>query len=309
MSNPKNILVLGGSYFVGRVFNMLASQAGNLEMFVVNRGRYTLGKPHVTEFKCERHDTKRLVELLPPIDFDALIDLCAYEPGDISLILDALGTRAGHYIDISTSSVYAPNPHSAKTEAAPLATGLGDDPASQYVAKKLGLEGELTAACEARGVPWTIFRPAFIFGPYNYAPRESWFVEKIVRGEPVPVPTDAAARFSFVYVSDVARALMAAAGDGRAFGRALNLAGPEELDYPRYLAELARCNGGPFATEEFTVAQVLEQNIPLPFPLTAAETDLTSGELAATTLNLAYTPFSEGMEKAFTAFRNVYAEH
>jgi nucleoside-diphosphate-sugar epimerase len=304
MSQTKKILVLGGSYFAGRVFNMIASGRDDSEMFVVNRGTYTLNKPHVTEFKCDRHDTARLVELLPAIDFDALIDFCAYEPGEIAQITEALGARIGQYIYISTSSVYEPSA-TVKTEASPLAAALGDDPISTYVAQKLKLEDECVAACAALNLPFTIFRPAFIYGPYNYAPRESWFVEKIVHGQPVPYPTDATAQFNFLYVTDMARALIAAAANPKVFGQILNLAGPEAVDYPRYFAELERCNGAPFATEPVSVQQVLQRNIPLPFPLT--DNDLTSGALAAETLDFAYTPFSEGMDKAFTAFKNVYA--
>jgi nucleoside-diphosphate-sugar epimerase len=304
-TGTKKLLILGGSYFAGRVFNMLASARDDLEMFVVNRGTYTLNKPHVTEFVCERHDTKRLLEILPPLTFDALIDFCAYKPGDIALIVDALGKRLGHYVAISTSSVYEPNAHGLKTEASPLASSLGTDEVSRYIAEKLELEVELRTASEKAAIPWTIFRPSFIYGPYNYAPRESWFVEKIVRNKPVPVPTDAGARFSFVYVADVARALIAAAANEHAYQRIFNLAGPEEVDYPRFFAELERCNKGPFATEEVTVRQVLEQGIPLPFPL--EDSDLTSGALAEETLGFVYTPFSEGMDKAWAAFKNVYA--
>ena len=36
----KEILVLGGSYFAGRVFSMLASREKDVQLHVVNRGRY-----------------------------------------------------------------------------------------------------------------------------------------------------------------------------------------------------------------------------------------------------------------------------
>jgi nucleoside-diphosphate-sugar epimerase len=304
MPDTKKILIIGGSYFAGRVFNMLASARDDREMFVVNRGKYALNKPHVTEFVCDRHDTQRLAELLPPIEFDALIDFCAYQPGEIAQLTEALGARIGQYIYISTSSIYEPS-SGLKTEDSPLATALGDDPISLYVAQKLQLEAECLAACASIAVPYTIFRPSFIYGPYNYAPRESWFIEKIVHGQPVPIPTDATAQFSFLYVTDMARALLAAAANANAYNQTFNLAAPEAIDYPRYFAELQRCNGAPFATEPVSVQQVLAENIPLPFPLT--DNDLTCGALAAGALDFSYTSFSEGMDKTFTAFKNVYA--
>jgi nucleoside-diphosphate-sugar epimerase len=301
----KQILVLGGSYFLGRVFCTLASQRDDLDLYVVNRGRYVLDKPHIVEYKCERHDVEKLIALLPSIRFDVLVDFCAYEPHDIDLIIDVLGDRIGQYVYISTSSVYDPRLPGKKTEDSPLLQEFDNDVIFQYVGKKALLETELTAASEKWGIDPTIIRPAFIYGPFNYAPRESYFIQKIVHGEPVPVPVDATARFSFVYVTDAARALLACLGDERAFGKVFNLAGPEDVDYPLFLKELEKCNGAPFATEQVTVAQILSENIPLPFPLT--DDELCSGQLFADAFDFTYSPLSEGMVKAFAAFKSVYS--
>jgi nucleoside-diphosphate-sugar epimerase len=302
----KKVLVLGGSYFAGRVFCMLASQREDMSLFVVNRGRYTLNKPHIAEFKCERHDIETLVGLLPPFTFDAVIDFCAYEPLDIDPIIEALGDRIEQYIYLSTSSVYDPQISGKKTEDSPLLLQFENDVVSQYVIKKALLELDLSQASKQRGIEPTTIRPAFIYGPYNYAPRESYFIKKIVQAEPVPVPIDATAKFSFVYVADVAKALLACIGDSRSFGGVFNLAGPEDIDYPTVLKELENCNGAPFATEPVTVAQVLDENIALPFPL--SDDELYSGQLFAETFDFSYTPFSEGMVKAFKAFKSVYTQ-
>jgi nucleoside-diphosphate-sugar epimerase len=301
----KKVLVLGGSYFVGRVFCILASQRDDLELFVVNRGRYTLDKPHVTEFKCDRHDVETLVALLPAIEFDAVVDFCAYEPGDIAPIVAALGDRITQYIYLSTASVYKPLAGSGKTEDSPLIEEFANNQAYEYVRKKALLEVELGQSGREWGVESTVIRPSFIYGPYNYAPRESYFIEKIVKGQTVPVPVDATAKFSFVYVTDVGRALLECLGDSRSFGKVFNFAAPEEIDYPTLIAELEKCNGAPFKTESVTVARVLGENIPLPFPLD--DDDLCNGELFSRTFDFTYSSFHEGMVKTFAAFKNVYS--
>jgi nucleoside-diphosphate-sugar epimerase len=300
----KNILIIGGSYFVGRVFCILASQQADADLFVVNRGRYTLDKPNIAEFVSDRHDTERILAILPPLRFDAVIDFCAYEPTDISSIVEALGDRIEQYLYLSTSSVYDPADHGVKTERSPLARQYEDDTISQYVAKKALLEQELEQSCVGRGITHTTIRPPFIYGPYNYAPRESYFIKKIVHGEPVPVPLDATAEFSMVYVSDLARALRACVGNKRAFDAVFNASAPERIDYPRIVSELQRCNGAPFPIEKVTVQQVIDEKLPLPFPL--LDDELCSGELLAEVTGVSYTPFDQGMDKTFTAFKNVY---
>ncbi|HCA60481.1 MAG TPA: 3-beta hydroxysteroid dehydrogenase, partial [Synechococcales bacterium UBA8647] len=40
------------------------------------------------------------------------------------------------------------------------------------------------------GIPFTSFRPTYIYGPGNYNPVENWFFDRIVHGRPVPIPGD-----------------------------------------------------------------------------------------------------------------------
>jgi hypothetical protein len=40
----KRVLVIGGSMFAGRVFSLLASRTGEIELHVVNRGKLPLGE-------------------------------------------------------------------------------------------------------------------------------------------------------------------------------------------------------------------------------------------------------------------------
>ena len=46
--------------------------------------------------------------------------------------------------------------------------------------------------------------------------------------------------------------------------------------------------------------------IPLPFPLTAEESELFKGDRLTRELGIQYTPFREGLEKTFRSFRSVY---
>jgi nucleoside-diphosphate-sugar epimerase len=181
----------------------------------------------------------------------------------------------------------------------------GTDPIVEYVSNKVLLERELKDTCGPRRLPYTIVRPTFIYGPYNYAPRESYFIKHIVQGVPVPEPTDATAKFSMVYVADIARALETFVGDEKAHNEEFNLAGVEQVTYTSLFSALERCNGAPFARKPVTVSQVMAENIPLMFPLDAD--DLCSGEKMSQRFGFEYTSFPAGMDKTFAAFKDVYS--
>ena len=52
-----------------------------------------------------------------------------------------------------------------------------------------------------------MLRPAILYGPYNYAPRESVFIQMAVQKKCIPSFTDADGRFQFIYVKDAAEAI------------------------------------------------------------------------------------------------------
>ena len=308
----KQILVIGGTYFAGRVYSILTSrgeaQRDDLHLHLVNRGRYPLnGLSNISQYVCDRHQAELLSDILPQeMVFDAVVDFCGYEPGDISSVIDALPGRILQYVFISTSSVYAPGGHAPKTELSPVLENFSSGTVDEYIRKKALLEEELKASCALRGIEYTILRPAFIYGPFNYAPRESWFVQQICQGTPIPFPTDASARFSFVYVMDVADIINLCISDPRAYGQVFNLASPETQTYGTFMETLKICTDLPVNTYEVTVDEVLERNLPLPFPLD--EDELYSGEKVTETFGYHYTPFMTGMKKTVSVFTNVYKQ-
>ena len=303
---PK-VLVIGGSYFAGRVFTMVAS--AECELTLLNRGRYSMTRyPGVREFRCDRHDAAALAAL-PAEDYDAVVDFCAYAPGDVETIANSLKSTFRTYICISTADVYdraAPQPW---TEQTALGSDFGGGPEAAYLAGKAAVERECRAVCAARGARCVILRPAFLYGPYNYAPREPWYIRTVVSGQPVPHPTDADGRFQFIYVKDLAAAILACLRrDGAPDVCVYNLAAPEILDYDAFLATLRAVSGREIPVSPVTVEEVLRRNLPLPFPLRASESELFDGSLAERELGLVYTPFRDGMQKAWNAFAPVFEQ-
>ena len=130
------ILVIGGSYFFGRVFVMLASKEH--EITVVNRGTYSLAEFGVRQIKGDRRNEGVWRSLEG--DFDVIVDFCAYEPGDIERVLDNLPGKLRQYIFISTVDVYERGSGGRRGEDAPLETRIFPGEAGAYIAGKVALE-------------------------------------------------------------------------------------------------------------------------------------------------------------------------
>jgi nucleoside-diphosphate-sugar epimerase len=300
------LLVLGGSYFAGRIFAMRARKDPGYEITVLNRGRFALGFSNVEELRCDRRDIDGMKKLLRGRSFDAVVDFCAYEPGDISLVFSALNQGIGRYVFLSTASVYEISPYFPKTESSPLVEAERADPASRYVWKKLGLELELERACNKNGASFTILRPSFIYGPFNYIPREAFYFERIAKDMGIHVPEPCLALFQVVYVEDVAEAVILCLGNEKAAGGVYNLAAPEILGYPSYMETLRQISDKPFRTVSIPVEKVHTLKIPLPFPLESHE--LCSGLKIERELGLAYTPFMAGMKTSYEASKHIWEE-
>jgi nucleoside-diphosphate-sugar epimerase len=223
-----NLLVFGGSYFFGLAFTEAAYRAGH-KVTLVNRGNRPLGSDQIREFHLDRHDGEGLAAL-PAEHFDAVVDFCAYSAGDISLIFERAAFTFDRYVFISTCDVYRRGTGLVLGEDAPFESRDFGGEAGAYILGKAALEEELVRCCrELRpGVARTVIRPAFLYGPGNYAPRESLYFQWIRDAGKILSLTDSDGVFYMVYVEDAARAVLLCCETDEG-DRAYNLCGPGEL--------------------------------------------------------------------------------
>jgi 2'-hydroxyisoflavone reductase len=300
----KRVLAIGGSAFVGRVFSIQASKNPEIELHVVNRGQFPLNLQGVTEYKCDRHNPRMVAHLLKDLTFDAVVDFCAYNPGEVSSLLSALAGRFKQYILFSTCAVYVPYKSEPIAEDGEVLSRSDGSTSSERAYNKLLLEKELIKTCGEIGAHYTIFRPTFIYGPFNYSARESHYIELIARGHVVPYPVNATSRFSLVYVFDIARALMATFANEKTYDETFNLSAPELITHARLFEAFEEFNGGPIMTRPVTIEDILNENLAVPFPLT--ESVLYSGKKFSEKLEFEYTPFMEGMQTTYKTFYSLF---
>ncbi|MDE7253243.1 MAG: NAD-dependent epimerase/dehydratase family protein [Acetatifactor sp.] len=311
------LLVIGGSYFLGRVFVMLASKEH--EVTVVNRGSHSLAEFPVKEIHGDRHDPQlweRCTE-----DYDVLVDFCAYQAGDIRTVVEHLAGSVKQYIYISTVDVYghrtvgytAQDRNILLGEDAPFETIRYSGEEGAYITGKVALEGELVAACGRAGIQTTALRPALIYGPLNYAPRESLYIRIMVQNRILPMIMGAEGRFQFLYVKDGAEAILKCLLNETAYGQGYNLCGDEIVDYRLLAQTLKRADEtewgeGTLQELEISVDQAQAQGFPLPFAVQEIETHLCNNEKSKRELGMEYTSLEAGMLKTYRAFYGVFRE-
>lgn len=295
------ILVIGGSYFFGRVFVMLAAKEHDVT--VLNRGTYSVEQLGAKQIKGDRKDAGLWSSV--GNDYDCIVDFCAYEEGDIAKVLENMQGNIRQYIFISTVDVYQRGVSGLKGEETPLEARVLPGEAGAYIAGKAALEREVREECAGRGIEYTILRPAILYGPLNYAPRESVYIRLMVQNHVLPDITDAEGSFQFVYVRDAAEAVMKCLLNPEAYGEAYNLCGEEILTYEAFFRELKRASDVEVQEIPLTVGEAEKQGLPLPFPVTREETELYSNEKGKTRLGLRYTDIAQGMARTYRAFRNL----
>lgn len=189
MTAGRRALVLGGTRFLGvHLVEALLREGWDVSTFTRGRTNPDLF-PQVTALHGDRDDD---VGALTDGEWDVVHDLTAYHPAQVHRTAEALVGRVGHYVLVSSVSVYADVREPGVTEDAPVATIDGPVPD----AFDMELYGPLKALCEravAERFPGsTVVRPSIIAGPHDPTDRfTAWVVRMSEPGPHITPPLDA----------------------------------------------------------------------------------------------------------------------
>ena len=298
------ILVVGGSYFLGRVYTMLAAQKH--EVTVLNRGTYSMESFGARCLRADRHDAAAL-RALSGEDYDVAVDFCAYQQGDIQTLLAGLAIAPRQYLLVSTVDVYEKWTGHSLTEEAPLEKRHFAGETGEYIWQKIQLEKELRACCSGGDMAATIVRPALLYGPFNYAMRESVYVQQACAGQEWLCPVGIPGSFQPVYVKDAAAMILCLTGKEQAYGKSYNLAG-EQTDYERFLTAFAGVSGGRARLCRVPAddLRLADPAAFLPFPMREEETEFYDGSRILEETGYPWTSLEAGLEKTWNAFAKLY---
>jgi len=197
-AKPLRILILGGTGFTGP-FQVAYALARGHTVTTFNRGkRPTLDWPASVEQLIGDRNTGDL-KSLGGREWDVCIDNPTSLPFWVRDAGNVLKGRVGHYLFISTISVYADGSAPGITEDAAVAAYKGTDAMAETQeslrADIAGLYGPLKALSEAEvrkqfGDKVTIVRPGYIVGPRDETDRFTYWPRRIAEGGEVMVPGD-----------------------------------------------------------------------------------------------------------------------
>jgi 2'-hydroxyisoflavone reductase len=181
------LLVIGGTRFVGRHIVLAALEAGH-EVTLFNRGQS--GPELFSECTHLAGDRNTDLSALAEGTWDATIDTCGYFVRQVHALADALGSRGGHHVFVSSVSAYAEPMSPGFTEDSPLIE-LADTTIETFT--DAVSYGGLKVACERaarqrHGEGTLIVRPTYVVGPDDYSWRFPWWVARIARGGEVLAP-------------------------------------------------------------------------------------------------------------------------
>lgn len=203
-----NILILGGTRFIGP-YHVRAAIARGHRVAVFNRGQSAADLPQEVERLVGDRDND--LSSIRNRDWDAVIDLCAYGPGWVRSLGEALQGRVKHYTFISTNAVYEnPSANDITTEDSPLLSFQGNaDPYSLTAPTSLHEYGALKVLCEREAEKQfpgktLVVRPGWIFGPGNFNAPFIYWPARMERGGEMLATGDPSTPIQYIDVRDVA---------------------------------------------------------------------------------------------------------
>ncbi len=271
------LLVLGGTKFLGRSAVVTALERGH-EVTLFNRGETN---PELfPEAEKLRGDRGGDLSALEGREWDAVIDPSGFVPRLVGASAELLRGSVGHYVFVSSISVYDELGEPSFDETARTVT-LDDPTTEDYLTiGPVNTYGGLKALCEevvrdAFPDGHAIVRAGLIVGPHDPTGRFTYWPLRLAGGGDVLAPGDPARQVQFVDVRDLA-VWMVRVAEERMSGT-FNAAGLEPAVTMGELLETCNKVGGADARlvwidEPFLLEQEVGPWMELPLWVTEADT-------------------------------------
>ena len=211
------VLFFGGTRFVGKALVSRLLSKGH-EIFVFTRGNLPVPKnvTHLSGDRSKDEDMKKISDYT----FDLIVDSSGRKLEDTQRLLRFSGLPTFRFIYISSAGVYE------NTQFFPVGEDSPIDIESRHIGK-----AKTESWLMAEGIPFTSFRPTYIYGPGNYNPIEKWFFDRITNGRSIPVPLDGQVITQLGHVSDLAEAISKSLQTDKAINQIYNCSGSKAITF------------------------------------------------------------------------------
>jgi nucleoside-diphosphate-sugar epimerase len=164
-------------------------------------------------------------------------------------LLEAAGAgKVERFVYCGTIGIYGHRAPGITTEASPL------HPGNIYERTKVAAEALVRELAPARRLPYTILRPADVYGPRDQRLLKLF---KGVNAGRFPLFGDGSGRRHMVYVDDVVSAFFAACEQRSAVGEGMIVAGPRPCTLRELIEEVRRATGSPRFGRRLPLAPML----------------------------------------------------
>ena len=201
-SNPLNILVLGGTGFIGPHMVREALRRGH-DVTLFNRGK--TNNTLFPDLESLIGDRDNGLDALKGGKWDAVVDNSGYVPRHVADSTRLLSPSISHYLFISSIAAYASFAE-ANDEDSPLAR-MADESVEEVTGETYGPMKALCeqkAAAEIGGDQLTILRPTYICGPGDHTDRFSYWPVRTMKGGEMLWPGTPEDRIQIIDVRDLA---------------------------------------------------------------------------------------------------------
>jgi nucleoside-diphosphate-sugar epimerase len=237
-----SVLYIGGTGTISASCVRLSVETG-MRVAVLNRGtdRKQRQLPDAVErISGDVTDEASLTAALEGRTFDVIVDFLAYDETQAERAVRVLGPHTKQYVAISSASVYGkPVLQTPITESTPTHNRF-----LAYARAKLRFEAALQQAYAEHGFPMTIVRPSHTYDDANPPLPGDWtVVDRIARGEEIPVHGDGTSLWTITHAEDFAVGLVGLLGNPRAIGETFHITGDDVHTWDQIYTTIAEALG------------------------------------------------------------------
>lgn len=181
-----NILVIGGTIFLGRHFVEAALRRGHT-ITLFNRGKHNADLfPGVEKLHGDRNGD---LEILRGRNWDAVLDTSGYFPRQVRTLAETLRDSVGHYTFISSISVYSDTSTPDMDESGTLGT-IQDETVEEITGETYGPLKVLCERAAEEAMPGRVLnvRAGLIVGPHDPSDRFTYWPLRVADGGEVLAP-------------------------------------------------------------------------------------------------------------------------
>ena len=237
-----NVLVIGGTLFIGRLLVSGLLKAGHEVTVLHRKPAHDLGR-RVRNIMADRNDTASMKAILEREKFEVVFDnVYDWQRGTTASHVEATAracqAKLHRYVFMSSVAAYGDglNHHEGHALAP-------DDHPDAYIRNKAMSERTLFRLHQRDGFPVVTIRPPYIYGPGNPFYREAFFWDRMRDNRSIIIPGDGRRLMQFVYVKDLVGACLRAMEEKTAIGHAFNIANPRPVTQADLVHALAKAAG------------------------------------------------------------------